>query len=59
MSTGLILLVLVGVGAFCLGIVGCYLMYSHSEQQRRDDLETRRLMRQPWDAHGSHGRGNL
>jgi len=55
MSTGLILLVLIGVGAFCLGIVGCYLMSSHSEKQRRDDLETRRLLQQPWDAQGSRG----
>jgi len=51
MSTGLILMVLVGLGAFCLGVVGCFLI-SQSEQQRRSDVEARRLMQQPWDAQG-------
>ena len=55
MSTGLILLVLIGVGAFSFGIIGCYLMSSHSEKREREDRETRRLMQQPWDVQGSRG----
>ena len=58
MSTGMILMVLIGVGAFCLSLIGCFLIASHSDKQQRDDQETRRLMQQPWDAQGSHGRGN-
>ena len=58
MGTGMILLVLIVVGAFCLSLIGCFLMTSHSERQQREDKETRRLMQQPWDAQGSHGRGN-
>lgn len=58
MGTGMIMLVLIGVGAFWLGLIGCFLMSSDSEKRQREDQEARRVMRQPWDAQGSHGRGN-
>lgn len=55
--------------AFAVGIivvvilagVGVAALLSSSAQagkKRREELQTRYLARQPWDAHGANGRGN-
>ena len=58
MSTGMLLIIVIGSAALFLGLVGCFLMKSDEGRKRRDDLETRRILNQPWDARSSCGRDN-
>ncbi len=50
MSSGLLLLVGIGVFALILGTVGCYLSstFENAERKRRQELERWRLDREPW-----------
>ena len=57
MGSGLLLLIGIGVFALALGTVGCYIasVSENAENKRRDDLERRRMAREPWYA-DSHQR---
>ena len=52
----------VGIVAFVIviGFVVAAILSSSAQagRKRKDELQTRHLTRQPWDAHSANGRGN-
>jgi hypothetical protein len=55
MSSGLLLVIGIGVFALALGTIGCYIASAseNAENKRRDDLDRQRMRREPWygDSH--------
>lgn len=39
-------------------IAAAFSSSAQSGRKRKEELQTRHLARQPWDAHGAEGRGN-